>query len=132
MRDISHSMRLSLTWPRTLTYLVGARTGHMDLNTLAYPSLSHAMRNAPSGRARWVAKHFNGFGPVGRVMLRRKEWVHPNCPRCGRYEDHHHIWKCPHQDAVGVWLKHLEALEDWMLDTNCDPAIQVVVCTRLS
>ena len=132
VRDISHSMRLSLTWPRTLTYLVGARTGHMDLNTLAYPSLSHAMRNAPSGRARWVAKHFNGFGPVGRVMLRRKEWVHPNCPRCGRYEDHHHVWKCPHQDAVGVWLKHLEALEDWMLDTNCDPDIQVVVCTRLS
>ena len=36
----------------------------------------------PLGKRIWLAKHISGFSATTKVMHRRKEWTHNQCPRC--------------------------------------------------
>jgi hypothetical protein len=42
--------------------------------------LGQALSLWPRGKRQWLSKHMSRFSATGRVMFRRKEWLHDRCP----------------------------------------------------
>ena len=78
------------------------------------------MKQESLGKQQWIVKTFNRFGPVGRNMLRRKEWADSNCKACGQEETTEHLWRCPsRQTLLPKLLKDLRVdLKDLQTDRN--------------
>jgi hypothetical protein len=90
------------------------------------------MNNLPETRRHWYVKHVARFGPVGKMMHRRKEWATPSCPCCNSaIEDSLHVWLCPADTQREIRAKHLEKLSDWMAAYPTDPEINDVIIQRL-
>jgi hypothetical protein len=132
VRNVKEQLRLSLTWPRLHHHWDIKRTGHVDLNQMAHQALKTAMNNLPETRRHWCVKHVARFGPVGKMMHRRKEWATPSCPCCNSStEDSLHVWLCPADTQREIRAKHLEKLSDWMAACPTDPEINDVIIQRL-
>jgi hypothetical protein len=131
VRNQGDCLRLSLSWPRLLTHWFQKRTSTMDLNQLDYRVLEKAMKSLPPDRRRWLTKHTARFAPVGYNMVRRKEWHSPLCPRCQELEDHSHVWRCKHPDAVTLRERQLGKLDEWLTATDTDPDLRCLILTRL-
>jgi hypothetical protein len=46
-----------------------------------------------------------------------------SCPRCGKFEDTHHVIQCSGSGAQEVWEQSLLQLEKWMSDRGTDPEL---------
>ena len=76
-----------------------------------------------TGEKIWMAKHLSGFSATGRVMFRRGEWKHSNCPRCGQHnEDAQHIIRCTAPPVIKGWE---EAISQFTLnlEKDTDPSL---------
>lgn len=127
VNNLVYAMRLSLTWPCLLTHWFRKCTAHMDLNQVAYRSLEHAMQQLPASRRVWVVKMFAGHRPVGKNMLRRKEWAHALCPRCGREEDTRHVWLCGSPSSQRLWQMFLADLPMKLREVQTHPMLREAI-----
>ena len=78
-----------------------------------------------------MVKHLSGFSAMGRVMFRRGEWKHSNCPRCGQHnEDAQHIVRCTGPPAIKGWD---EAISQFTqdLEKDTDPSLLLAIVQSL-
>ena len=133
-RAVTHQrekLRISLTWPALDAHWSETRAVSQDLNRTAYDAQGHAIRNLPKDRQRWVAKHMARFGPVGKNMVRRKQWSTNQCPLCSQPEDTRHVWLCPHENQATRRANALNRIDSWMQSYPTDPDIRRSITQRL-
>ena len=91
-----------------------------------------ALKGQPWGTRRWFLKHATRHCATGRQMLRRGEWSHDKCPRCGAAnETTTHVLRCTHLGAQSTWRVGLHKLRDWMQDYNTSPTISSYILAHL-
>ena len=73
--------------------------------------LEQATRRWYKGRSTWISKAMAGSSPTGRVMMRRKKWVHDKCPRCDEEdEDTIHVMQCSDPSTKKCWKELIQQL----------------------
>jgi hypothetical protein len=100
----------------------------MNIN---WGAIGQAMSQSQRSKRSFVSKHTVGMCGVGKFMVRWKERVSPNCPRCGQLEDASHVWICSGCNSAEIWEKSLEDLEQWMSSVSTDPDIQDAILQHL-
>lgn len=99
---------------------------------VAWAELGTAMQESKLTRRHWVTKHCTKRCAVGRVMLRRKEWTHSKCPRCGQdNETTTHVLTCTFPDAKQLWEDSIANLGNWLKSIRTHPHIIDIVTSRL-
>ena len=84
-----------------------------------------------TGEKIWMAKHLSGFSATGRVMFRRGEWKHSNCPRCGQHnEDAQHIISCTGPPAIKGWDEAISQFTQ-NLEKDTDPSLLLAIVQSL-
>ena len=71
----------------------------------------------------WLAKTMTNTAPTGQILFRRGHQTHPNCPRCGLFEDSDHVIRCRHPAALALWHHGLISLTAWMTRQSTSPAL---------
>ena len=95
--------------------------------------LGLALKQWPLGKRIWLAKHLSGYSATGRVMFRRKEWNHSNCPRCQAHnEDALHVIACPAASASAEWQSSLSNFELLLDKYHTSPDIRRCIVSGLS
>mgnify|MGYP003460263465 FL=1 len=123
-----HSSELEQYWVTRNRFPVGRATGQY----VDWSATAHAMRNSTANRRQWVTKHVSGMAAVGKWMLRRKEWTHDTCPRCGEEnETTLHVLLCQDPGATAQWKKSLDELNTWMKKHKTHPGIRAAVISHL-
>jgi hypothetical protein len=90
------------------------------------------MKAQSRNRRHWVVKHATGFCGVNKMMLRWKQRVTDECPRCSEVETTEHVWKCTGEGANAVWDKSIEELRKWLKAQGTLPNFNDLICDRLS
>ena len=72
------------------------------------------------------------FGPVGRNMVRWKEWAVDACPHCGTREPTRHVWQCSADAPTNLKRKHMERIDEWMYSMQTDPGIRQAILYFIS
>ena len=126
--DQVHCLPIEEFWVKRKRFPVGrASSSHIDWSATA-----HAMRNSSATRRQWVTKQVSGWAPVGKWMLRRKQWTHDQCPRCGQdAEDTVHVLKCQDPRAQELWKKAIDDLNTWMRQQSTHPGIRTAITAYL-
>ena len=91
-------------------------------NDINWKAFQTAQKEQPMGKKRWSAKFATSHCGTGRMMHRRKEWSHDQCPVCGQPdEDTHHVLQCP--EATHKWNKEMTALAEALAEAKTDPLV---------
>ena len=94
---------------------------------------THAARNVPVHRQRWLSKWSCGICGVGKWLERWKDQSHSKCPRClTDNEDVEHVILCQHEDATLCWNSGIEEIQNWMRNHNAIPGLAEAVGIRLA
>jgi hypothetical protein len=124
-----------ITYDLTARTYLEQRSGiHDELHQqILWEEAGRAQVKWPLGKRIWLAKHISGFSATGRVMLRRKEWTHSNCPRCNQYnEDAHHILTCDSPVANDAWITAINILDQKLQTIKTSPTIRQYIIYHLN
>jgi hypothetical protein len=126
--DQVHCQPIEQFWVKRKRFPIGrASSIHID-----WSATGHAMRSSSAGRRQWVTKQVSGWAPVGKWMLRRKEWTHDQCPWCGQeHEDTVHVLNCQDPRAQELWKKAIGDLNTWMKKQRTHPGIRAAITAYL-
>jgi len=69
---------------------------------------------------------------VGKFLVIWKEQDYSACPRCGRFEDAVHVWRCQAATTKEIWKAQLSTLSMWLESINTAPAIMHAILLGLS
>lgn len=100
----------------------------VQADNISWSTLDGAVKQLPREIRRWSSKHFAGFSATGRVMQRRGDWDHSNCPACQQMEENaEHLWYCPSQLIQDKWTECNEAFQTHLDKIVTAPAICAVM-----
>lgn len=65
-------------------------------------------------------------------MLRRKEWTHSCCPRCGQTDETTtHVLQCKFPGATQVWNDAIANFASWLKSIHTHPHLITIITARL-
>ena len=102
--------------------------GLIDLHLTAqqhidWPTFKKSTDMLSNHRHLFILKHLAGIAATGRNMVRRKERMTGECPRCGINDEHtEHIILCPDTTAESTFSQAVEDIGSWLRQTT-DQAI---------
>ena len=105
--------------------------GTLPGSAFDWEATSTVMTSLSTPHRQWVSKHITGFCAVGNMMVKRKEWTDPACPRCGKEESKTHILKCQDKRAVSLWEESLQELQAWLDDYPTAPELSLLLISNL-
>ncbi|CAJ1934649.1 unnamed protein product, partial [Cylindrotheca closterium] len=100
-------------------------------NLIDWETLGRAMRSLPAGLQRWITKHWVGMCGTGKFKVYWGLESSAACPRCGEFEDHLHVPRCPAASARDEWDRRVTALSLWMDIHLTSPAIKHAILLLL-
>ena len=107
--------------------------GDLDHRAVSWKVLGTALSEVNWKRRHWVIKHTSGVCAVGVQMLRRKEWKHSRCPRCGEdQESTTHVWVCPDPRAGELWNKEMQGFQTWLHQNRTHLEVSEVIIANLN
>ena len=65
------------------------------------------------------------------MAARWKLRLNEKCPRCGKYEDTAHVWRCQQTHAKTVWKTSMKDLSNWFTEQQTNPQIAEAILTGL-
>ena len=91
-----------------------------------------ARQELPMGQRRFFSKFATGHFACGRQMLRRKEWTHDKCPRCGEADENNvKVVQCLDPGAAKTRSKALQSVSDCLEDNKTNPLISRHIMSSL-
>jgi hypothetical protein len=104
----------------------------VDPETINWHTIQLAKQRCKKNRQWFITKHASGMCGVGKFLAIWKEQNHSACPRCGRFEDAVHVWKCQSETSKEIWKSQLHALTDWLNSVITNLAISHAIILGLS
>ena len=111
---------------KALTYLADKCEvdDHIFSTHVYWDAIQPARREATVPIQIFMSKWVCGQTATGVVMVKRKQRISSECPRCGEDGEHLlHILTCKEQSASDLFDSLLDTLEGWLTDVHTNPLL---------